>query len=271
MRKRLFLNGFLALVVIAAAVGTYFTVHSTSSSASTTQTLATAKRGVVLSSVTSTGNVEAPTDLSLSFQQSGQVTAILVATGEHVRCRSGARAGRRHRAEAGARVGAGRARLGAGEPRRACSAARPRSNGRPTRCRSCRRSRASPGAAGRDRRAAERGEQRHEVPDQAIEQAQQAVTQANAAVTSAQSRRAAGRERAGRTCRRRRIPAASGAARPRTTLLTRYQLAQAQCGTPPTGLDLDNGVTCSQVSNLLTFVKNVQVGAVEPEPGADRA
>ena len=76
MRKRLFLNGFLVLVVIAVAVGTFFTVHSTKTSASTT-TLATAKRSVVLSSVTSTGNVEAPTDLSLSFQQSGQVTAIL--------------------------------------------------------------------------------------------------------------------------------------------------------------------------------------------------
>src|SRR4029077_3367742 len=84
MRKRLLLNGFLALVVIGAAVGTYFTVHSSSSSASTTQTLAPVKRGVVLSSVTSTGNVEAPTDLSLSFQQSAQVTAILVSTGQHV-------------------------------------------------------------------------------------------------------------------------------------------------------------------------------------------
>src|ERR1700722_6776406 len=84
MRKRLLLNGFLALVLIGAGLGTYFTVHSTKSSASTTQTLATAKREVVLSSVTSTGNVEAPTDLSLSFQQSGQVTAILVSSGEHV-------------------------------------------------------------------------------------------------------------------------------------------------------------------------------------------
>ena len=46
--------------------------------------VATAKRSVVLSSVTSTGNVEAPTDLSLSFQQSGQVTAIFVKNGEHV-------------------------------------------------------------------------------------------------------------------------------------------------------------------------------------------
>ncbi len=84
MRKRLLLNGFLALVLIGAGLGTYFTVRSTKSSASTTQTFATAKRSVVLQSVTSTGNVEAPTYLSLSFQQSGQVTAILMSTGEHV-------------------------------------------------------------------------------------------------------------------------------------------------------------------------------------------
>src|SRR6202521_5236122 len=84
MRKRLLLNGFLVLVVIGAAVGTYFTVRSTSSSASTTQRLATATRANVLSSVTSTGNVEAPTDLPLSFQQSGQVSAILVSTAQHV-------------------------------------------------------------------------------------------------------------------------------------------------------------------------------------------
>ena len=84
MRKRMLLNGFLALVVVAIAGGTFLTVHSSSSSASTTQTLATAKRGVVLESVTSTGNVEAPTDLSLSFQQSGEVTQIYVTVGDHV-------------------------------------------------------------------------------------------------------------------------------------------------------------------------------------------
>ena len=38
----------------------------------------------MLDSGTSTGNVEAPTDLSLSFQQSGQVTAIPVEVGTHV-------------------------------------------------------------------------------------------------------------------------------------------------------------------------------------------
>src|SRR5690349_21205796 len=84
MRKRLLLNGVLALVVVGIAVGAFVTVHSTKGSAATTQTFATAKRGVVLESVTSTGNVEAPTSLSLSFQQSGQVTAIAVKPGQHV-------------------------------------------------------------------------------------------------------------------------------------------------------------------------------------------
>ena len=84
MRKRLLFNGFLVLVIVAIGAGVFATVHSSSSSAATTQTFATAKRGVVLQSVTSTGNVEAPTDLSLSFQQSGQVTQIAVKPGQHV-------------------------------------------------------------------------------------------------------------------------------------------------------------------------------------------
>jgi len=84
MSKRLLVNGLLVLVVLAIAAGVFATMRSSSSSAATTQTFATAKRGVVLQSVTSTGNVEAPTDLSLSFQQSGEVTAIFVSAGQHV-------------------------------------------------------------------------------------------------------------------------------------------------------------------------------------------
>ena len=84
MSKRVMLN--VALVVVLALIGgaTFAAVRSTSGSSATTQTIATAKRGIVLQSVTSTGNVEAPTSLSLSFQQSGEVTAIYVTTGQHV-------------------------------------------------------------------------------------------------------------------------------------------------------------------------------------------
>ena len=163
MSKRLVLNGVLALVIVGLAVGVFATVRSSSGSASTTQTVATAKRGVVLQSVTSTGNVEAPKDLSLSFQQSGQVTAIYVAVGEHVNAGPGPRQGRRHRAEDGARVGAVVARIRAGEPRRfGTRRNRDRAAGRRGIGR-IGRAVGDGGAVGAHAVAAERGEQRHEV------------------------------------------------------------------------------------------------------------
>ena len=84
MNKRVLLNVILVVVLVSIGGAAFAAVRSSSSSSATTQTTATAKRGTVLESVTSTGNVEAPTSLSLSFQQSGQVTAIYVKTGEHV-------------------------------------------------------------------------------------------------------------------------------------------------------------------------------------------
>ena len=45
MNKKLLLNGSLVAGVLAFATGTYFTVHSTSSSAATTQTFANCGAG----------------------------------------------------------------------------------------------------------------------------------------------------------------------------------------------------------------------------------
>jgi macrolide-specific efflux system membrane fusion protein len=84
MGKRAILNVALVVVLVSIGGAAVATVRSSSSSASTTETVATAKRGTVLESVTSTGNVEAPTSLSLSFQQSGEITAIYVKAGDHV-------------------------------------------------------------------------------------------------------------------------------------------------------------------------------------------
>ena len=78
------LNVILVVVLVSIGGATFAALRSSSSSSATTQTTATAKRGTVLESVTSTGNVEAPTSLSLSFQQSGEVTAIYVKAGQHV-------------------------------------------------------------------------------------------------------------------------------------------------------------------------------------------
>ena len=84
MPRKLFVNGALAAVAVAAGVTSYAVVGANSASTHTTETLSTAKTGIVLSSVTSTGNVEAPTSLGLNFQQSGTVTEIDVTPGQHV-------------------------------------------------------------------------------------------------------------------------------------------------------------------------------------------
>lgn len=84
MRKRVLINGLLVVALGGLGAATYANVGSSGASSTTRATLATAKGGVVLSSVTATGNVEAPTDLSVSFQQSGKVTSISVKVGDRV-------------------------------------------------------------------------------------------------------------------------------------------------------------------------------------------
>lgn len=84
MRKRLLINALLVVALVGLGIATYANLGSSGASATTRATLATAKRAVVLSTVTATGNVEAPTDLSLSFQQSGKVASISVSVGDRV-------------------------------------------------------------------------------------------------------------------------------------------------------------------------------------------
>ena len=84
MPRKFFVNGALAAVAVAAGVASYMVVGANTASTHTSETESTAKRGIVLSSVTSTGNVEAPTSLGVNFQQSGTVTEIDVAPGQHV-------------------------------------------------------------------------------------------------------------------------------------------------------------------------------------------
>ena len=84
MSRRLLLNVSLLVVLVVIGGATFAAVRNSPSTSATTETLATAKKGTVLESVTSTGNVEAPTSLSLSFQQSGEVKDIYVKVGQHV-------------------------------------------------------------------------------------------------------------------------------------------------------------------------------------------
>ena len=84
MPRRLLINGALAAVAVASGVTAYAVVGANTASTHTTETLSTAKTGIVLSSVTATGNVEAPSSLGVNFQQSGTVTEIDATAGQHV-------------------------------------------------------------------------------------------------------------------------------------------------------------------------------------------
>src|ERR1700712_2484315 len=83
-RRRLALNGVLAVAAIGIAAVGYSTVTSSKSSAAATTSTSTVKKGIVLSSVSATGNVISPQSLSVNFTQSGIVTAIDVKVGDTV-------------------------------------------------------------------------------------------------------------------------------------------------------------------------------------------
>ena len=195
MRKRLLLNGVPGRRRARDRRRRSFaTVRSSSSSAATTQTVATAKRGVVLQSVTSTGNVEAPTNLSLSFQQSGEVTAIFVKPGDHVI--AGQALAQVDDTQQKHALASAQASLdvGAGEPRRRCergeTAIERESDDAVGRVRP--RSRSRPREQGLTHAQQTPGEQRDKY--------QQAVDQAQASLTQRQRRRG---DRADRTSTRR--------------------------------------------------------------------
>jgi len=77
------LNVVLAGAIVGVSVGAYLSVGAPASAKSPTIT-ATVRRGVVLSSVSATGNVSAATQLAVNFQNSGIVSEIDVTVGQHV-------------------------------------------------------------------------------------------------------------------------------------------------------------------------------------------
>lgn len=83
MNRKLLLNGALGLTVAAVAAFAYTSVGST---AATTTAEATAKvaKGIVLSSVTATGNITSNRDIGLSFGGAGTVTDVSVKAGDRV-------------------------------------------------------------------------------------------------------------------------------------------------------------------------------------------
>jgi len=79
-------NAILAAAVVGLGVAAYFTVNS-SSTPSTLASIRTAPvtRGVVLSSVSASGNIEPASQLTVDFQTSGILTAVPVKVGQSVK------------------------------------------------------------------------------------------------------------------------------------------------------------------------------------------
>ncbi|MEA3217478.1 MAG: hypothetical protein QOJ19_3634, partial [Acidimicrobiia bacterium] len=85
-RNTILLNGFIGVAVVAAGLAGYVSLGP-KSTGSTTVSTSTVKRGIVLSSVTATGNVTAQSQFDLNFDSSASssvVTQILVKPGDKV-------------------------------------------------------------------------------------------------------------------------------------------------------------------------------------------
>jgi len=81
---RPWLNIFLGLLCIGAIVAAYASVGEASQSATRTTTTATVAKGIVQSTVSGSGNIQAASELDLGFKTGGTVTHIYVTQGEHV-------------------------------------------------------------------------------------------------------------------------------------------------------------------------------------------
>jgi multidrug efflux pump subunit AcrA (membrane-fusion protein) len=77
-------NIILALLIAALGGGAYFALRTTASAAPATARTSAVTRGVVLSSVSASGTVQAATDLSVGFATSGRVTDVAVKPGQRV-------------------------------------------------------------------------------------------------------------------------------------------------------------------------------------------
>jgi multidrug resistance efflux pump len=84
-RRRVALNGGLAVLLVGAAAVAYFEVGANNSaSASSFTREATVERGTVLAQVSASGNLALAAQSSLAFGASGKVTAVKVSVGQQV-------------------------------------------------------------------------------------------------------------------------------------------------------------------------------------------
>jgi HlyD family secretion protein len=77
------LNAGLCTLVVGAAAGAYLTVGSSSNQSAAPRTAQSA-RGVVLSSVSASGNLQAPSSIGVNFKAGGRLTSVAVKPGQHV-------------------------------------------------------------------------------------------------------------------------------------------------------------------------------------------
>jgi RND family efflux transporter MFP subunit len=82
--KRVVVNGVLAIAVLGGGAFAVQSTRADSTAAATTVQTETVAKGDVTSTVSASGNVVSSTDLSVSFQQSGRVTKVLVQEGDRV-------------------------------------------------------------------------------------------------------------------------------------------------------------------------------------------
>ena len=78
------LNGLLGAALVGAGVAAYFVVAGTSSPPAAVRT-ATVARGVVLSTISATGSLQAAQELDVGFTSAGTIASVAVKAGQHVR------------------------------------------------------------------------------------------------------------------------------------------------------------------------------------------
>lgn len=84
-RRRVALNGGLAVLLVGAAAVAYFEVGANTSAAASSFTReATVERGTVLAQVSASGNLALAAQSSLAFGAAGKVTAVKVSVGQQV-------------------------------------------------------------------------------------------------------------------------------------------------------------------------------------------
>ena len=79
------LNLILGAAFIGAGVAAYLTVGTGTSSSNAAVRTATVQRGVVLSTLSATGTLQAATQLSLDFTSSGPIVSVNIKAGQHVK------------------------------------------------------------------------------------------------------------------------------------------------------------------------------------------